>query len=328
MNSIQQAILGIIPGKHKKTNEWISFNAPCCTHNGETVDKKGRGGITLTPEGGWVYHCFNCGFKTGWMPGLNLSYKSRRWMGWMGMDDSQIQLLAFEALRNVDVDLVRKEKEKVEVNFTPRELPQGKYVSEWLQATPPEDLIDCIAYLDKRGFNINDANWYWSPEAGMNRRIILPFTWKHKVIGYTGRSIDTDAKTKYLSHYDGNYLYGIDNQNWNRKFVLVVEGVFDALAINGLAILTNEINDIKADLIDTLGREVIVIPDQDKAGGKLIDAALKYGWSVAFPEWEPDVKDCADSCLKYGKLYTLRTVLATKQSSKLKIELLRKRNGF
>lgn len=325
MNSIQQAVLDIIPGKHKQAHEWVSFNAPCCPHNGETVDKKGRGGITLTPDGGFVYHCFNCGFKTGWMPGLNLSFKNKRWFGWMGMDESQIQLLAFEALRNVDVDLVRREKEKVEVNFVPRELPEGKYVRDWLQEDVPEDLIDCIAYLDSRGFSINDADWYWSPET--NRRIILPFTWKGKVIGYTGRSIDPLNKTKYLSHYDPNYLYGLDNQPWDRKLVLVVEGVFDALAVDGVAILTNEVNEAKAEMIDTLGREVIAIPDQDKAGGKLIDAAIKYGWSVSFPEWEDDIKDCADSCLRYGKLYTLRTVLANKHSSKLKIELLRKRRG-
>jgi len=98
--------------------------------------------------------------------------------------------------------------------------------------------------------------------------------------------------------------------------------------VNGLSVLTNEIRDRKAELIDSLGREIIVVPDRDKSGRKLVDAALEYGWSVAFPEWESDIKDCADSMRKYGKLYTIRTILATKQDSKLKIQLMRKKYGI
>jgi hypothetical protein len=46
---------------------------------------------------------------------------------------------------------------------------------------------------------------------------------------------------------------------------IVVEGVFDALSINGLAVLHAEINDAQVRLIRSLGRDVIVVPDQDVA---------------------------------------------------------------
>ena len=41
MNLIQSTILTSLPTGRKKTpSGWISFNAPCCVHNGETADKK------------------------------------------------------------------------------------------------------------------------------------------------------------------------------------------------------------------------------------------------------------------------------------------------
>jgi DNA primase len=120
----------------------------------------------------------------------------------------------------------------------------------------------------------------------------------------------------------------MDQQKRDSKFALLSEGPLDAIALGGLAVLTNEVSERKAEIIDTLGKEIIVVPDRDKAGKHLINAALKYGWSVAFPDWQDDIKDIADACLRYGRLYTLRSILATKQSNKLKIELYKKRIGF
>ena len=39
-------LLSYIPQKRKHTSSgWISFNAPCCVHQGESQDKRLRGGI-------------------------------------------------------------------------------------------------------------------------------------------------------------------------------------------------------------------------------------------------------------------------------------------
>ena len=39
-------ITTILPAKHKRTaSGWVSFNAVCCTHNGENQDKRQRGGV-------------------------------------------------------------------------------------------------------------------------------------------------------------------------------------------------------------------------------------------------------------------------------------------
>jgi len=77
MSIVAETVLTYIPPKRKKTpSGWISFNAPCCQHNGQTVDTRQRGGIIQEGEN-ISYHCFNCGFKASWQPGRNLSYKFR-----------------------------------------------------------------------------------------------------------------------------------------------------------------------------------------------------------------------------------------------------------
>ena len=111
------------------------------------------------------------------------------------------------------------------------------------------------------------------------------------------------------------------------KFVIVTEGPFDAIAVSGVSILGSEINDTQRELIDGLGRQVIVVPDRDAPGEKLINQAIEFGWSVAFPDWDKTVGDVADAVLKYGRLFTLQSILKTTESSKLKIDLKRKMYG-
>ena len=123
------------------------------------------------------------------------------------------------------------------------------------------------------------------------------------------------------------YVFNVDEQQKDRKIVLVMEGPIDALKIGGVGINSNMINDTQADLLDSLGKDVIVVPDQDNAGSKVIDTAIEYGWSVAFPDWDADVKDVSDAIDTYGKLYTLWSIINTAQTSKIKIELMRKKLG-
>ena len=54
---------------------------------------------------------------------------------------------------------------------------------------------------------------------------------------------------------------------------------------------------------------------------------MEFGWSVAFPEWEDGVDDVADAVLKYGRLFTIQSILKTTERSKLKIDLKRKMYG-
>ena len=99
LDSIQQTVLQLLPAR-KKTgqNGWTSFNAPCCVHNGETADTRGRGGVK-TNAGQISYHCFNCGYTASFIPGRHLTFKFRKLLAWLGADDLTVRRLVIEAVR-------------------------------------------------------------------------------------------------------------------------------------------------------------------------------------------------------------------------------------
>ena len=305
---------------------WITANAPCCTHRGETPDRRSRGGLLLTPEGGFSYHCFNCNYTTGWKPGSHLGYRVRNLLSWMGMQQDQIQLLVFEAMRAVDRTVVQQELQTKSHEFKTIQLPDSAPIADLVAAGAhllDHDLKSAVDFVHQRGFQLEDYNWHWSPstEHGLNRRVIVPCTWQNRIVGYTARSVITDSKIKYFNQYDSDYVFNIDAQTADREFVVVTEGVLDAVATDGVAVLTNEINENKAEIIESLGRQIIVVPDRDRSGQQLVEQAVEYGWAVSFPLWESDVKDAAEAHRRYGKLYTLRSILTDVETSGLKIKL-------
>ena len=337
MNVIQNTILTSLPANKKKTpSGWISFNAPCCVHNGETADKKKRGGIMTSADGTISYHCFNCGFKANYTIGRKLNQKMRTFMGYINIPDDTIRKMAIEAMREEEGDT--KYEQKKFVTFSKRELPKNAHKLEvWLEKYVAKDLtepqwqkIDALLnYLKSRGIGPDWYDFMYSPEQhwDVNKRVIIPFYWRGDIVGFSGRMFEQSDKVKYYTDVQPGYVFNMDAQDWTRKFVIVTEGPFDAITISGVSILGSEINDIQRELINNLNRRVIVVPDRDAPGEKLINQAMEFGWSVAFPEWEDGVDDVADAVLKYGRLFTIQSILKTTESSKLKIDLKRKMYG-
>ena len=337
MNLIQSTILTSLPPGQKKTpSGWISFNAPCCVYNGENADKRKRGGIMVSADGTISYHCFNCGFKSSYVIGRKLNYKMRQLMSWFGIADDVIKKLAIEAMRHEESGITHEKKKFV--TFNKKSLPKNTHkIETWLEKYLAKDLTDrqyekidkLLTYLSKRGI---DPSWYdfsYSPvkEFDFDQRVIVPFYWRGDVVGYTGRSFTEVPKAKYFTEVQPGYVFNMDAQDWSRKFVIVTEGPFDAITISGVSILGSEVNDIQKDLINGLNKKVIVVPDRDAPGQKLVDQALEFGWSVAFPEWEKGVDDVADAVLKYGRLFVLQSILKSTESTRLKIDLKRKMYG-
>jgi hypothetical protein len=337
MNLIQSTVLNNLPtGKKKTPSGWISFNAPCCIHNGESADKRKRGGVMTNTDGGVSYHCFNCGYKTSFIPGRKLSFKFKKLLGWFNISDTEIKKLAIEALK-LEGENFEYEK-KIKINFLKKTLPKNTHKLDiWLEKYVAKDLTEVqytkidqlLAYLNARGTNPAWYDFMYSPsfEFDFNQRVIVPFFWKGDIVGFTGRMFTDNKKVKYYTDVQPGYVFNMDAQNWNRKFVIVTEGPFDAIAINGISILGSEVNDIQTQLINDLGKRVIVVPDKDKPGEKLIDQAIENRWSVAFPKWHNEVADVADAVLKYGRLFTMQSILKNTESNKLKINLRRKMNG-
>jgi hypothetical protein len=324
VNDIQSALLTLLPSKRKLTSGgWTSFNAPCCHHRGERQDEKLRGGIRVENDG-FVYHCFNCGFAAGWTPGKILSKNTKSLFQWIGMNEIDIGKLNLAALKIKDDQPVLKKA--LNLVLLEKPLPdECKSINEWVQeGCQDPDLTTVIEYVLDRGMQYDWYNWHWSAAPGFRDRIIIPFYQDGKVVGYTGRKVKP-GNPKYLTDSQSGYVFNLDRQGWNRQHVVVVEGQFDAIAIDGVAIMTNEPNDAQIARLTALNKEIIVVPDKDRPGAKMLKSAMTNGWSASLPPWGDDVKDVADAVKKYGRLYVLATILHYKVSGEIKINLMKKK---
>jgi hypothetical protein len=311
-------ILSYLPAKRKQTpSGWISFNAVCCHHNGDSPDRRQRGGLK-TSEEGWSYHCFNCGYTASFILGRTLTYKAKKLLTWMGVPDSEIERMNLESLRHKSINgLIEDRRDPTLVrgfSFEEKEIPPFCEV-----ITPAH--TDHWQYLRDRKAPL-DYPFMMQSEA-IRPGIIIPFTYNDAIVGWTTRFMDTRTP-KYINQSPANYVFGTDLQQDNWNHALVVEGIFDALSINGMAVMHNTVSDEQARLIRSLGRSVTVVPDQDEAGLELVDRAVELGWAVSMPVWPKGVKDVNDSVIKYGRLATLITIFAARETSKIKIEIRKK----
>ena len=95
-----------------------------------------------------------------------------------------------------------------------------------------------------------------------------------KIVGWTARTVTPNKNPKYLSEQQPGFVYNLDEQGPNKVFTIVCEGPLDALHIDGVALLGSEVKDQQAMLINRLNKDVIVVPDRDEAGSKLIEEAI------------------------------------------------------
>jgi DNA primase len=193
-----------------------------------------------------------------------------------------------------------------------------------LLVNPSEKLIPILEYMVSRKIYPEDFPFYWTPKVGFSNRLIIPFLYKGEIVGWTARAIN-DAQPKYLSEQQPGYVFNLDNQQDDSEFVIVSEGPFDALSINGCALLGAEIKDSQNWLLKQLGKELVLVPDRDHEGPKTVDRAIELGWSVSMPDWPEGVKDINDAVIKLGQLATLWLIVNSKESNGLKIQLRAKK---
>ena len=316
-------ILNYLPFKRKQSpSGWISFNAVCCHHNGNSQDRRQRGGLKVTDQN-WSYHCFNCGYTASFQLGRTVGFKARRLLEWLGVPEQEIEALTIESLRHRSIHGILDDRRRVfdalqGIAFEERELPpaaelltpeHGKFWEYARERCVPED-FPLMTQIRTDGI-------HWTRPS-----VIVPFTYDNKLVGWTARFID-GKQPKFISDSQPGYVFGIDQQPEDWQHVFVTEGIFDALSIGGLAVMHNTISDAQARLIRSLDRQITVIPDQDKAGLELIDRAVELGWAVSIPNWE-DCKDVNDAVKKYGRLGTVLSILQSRETNKIKIELRKK----
>ena len=319
MSIVENTLRAHLPPLKATSNGWLTLNCPMCTQNGQArPDTKHRGGIRFDQDK-VGYHCFNCGYTTGWRPGQRLGIKLIKLMRTFGIDEGDIQRLKIQLWDQVVED------------DTVVEEPYKK--PDWPEITWPwtiRDLnLEAAEYLDSRGV-LELSDWYTSasPVQGMDNRVILPYTSDGKVVGYTARWIGDvpDKKTaKMITSRPPSFVFNLDHQSQQRKYTIVTEGEYDALTLDGVAVMTNSISPEQAKIIEDIDNEPVVLPDKDRAGITLALQAAELGWSVSFPDWPSGIKDANDAARQFGRVAVLQSVLLAIESSPLKIKLLARR---
>jgi hypothetical protein len=317
-------ILSIIPGKKRQTSGgWVSFNALCCHHRGHKPDRRMRGGVIVNTTGGWTMSCFNCGFKCGSTPGKQFSSNTRSLLEWAGCDGTQIDRWSFQNYSNKSIYDFSDGMKPIIINFDKKSLPEGSCQLDINNSQHQQH----IQYLAGRGLSPFSYPFFVTPTSERQRerdRIIIPYYYNKEIVGYTSRYYDTDGP-KYISEQQRGYVFNYDGQLRRGNTTILVEGQFDAISIGGCAYLGSTISDDQARLISKLNREIIVVPDRDKAGMSVCERALELGYKVSIPEWSTEIKDVNDAVVRYGRLPALLSILEAATSSKITVEMKRRK---
>jgi hypothetical protein len=332
-NLVYDLILKQSSGDRKRTpGGWTSFNGPCCIHNGQSrPDTKKRAGIKMIDDGGVIYSCFNCKFKSGWSPGRGLSQKTEFLLQWLGVQEEELRKLKFKIWQmqeRIKADLP-VEKTWTKLAFTKRKLPDGaKPLREWIEeGCQDPNFIQTLEYLAGRGDEIlTSLEYYWTParKDDLNRRIIIPFKWQEEIIGWTARAIFS-SRWRYFTETQPHYMFNTENIKEGWMYLFITEGPFDAISINGIAMLGDHMDSEQISWINQSGLIPVIVPDRVEEGGTLVDTAIREGWHVSFPKWDKGIKDAADAVRQYGRLYTIWTIIDAKTNNRLQINIERKR---
>ena len=309
-------VVAYLPAKRKQTpSGWISFNAPCC------ADKRQRGGLKVSDRG-WSYHCFNCQFTASFILGRSVGFKARKLLGLLNVPERDIDLLNLESLRHRSIEGILDERQQIfntlsdikfeeKEDFPPHvELLSPEHTTYWEYVRSrcvPEDYPVMV--------QMQNDGVHWTRD-----HVIIPFTYKNTLVGWCARML-SGTGPKYINHSQPGYVFGTDLQKSDWQHVLVMEGIFDALCVGGLALMHNTVSDAQARLIRSLGKEITVVPDRDAAGMELVDRAIELGWAVSIPDWPEGIKDVNDAVVKMGRLATMITIFQARETTKLKIEL-------
>ncbi len=335
LDTIIETIVPKLGGLKASRKGWQTRNCPLCPHRGHGIDKKSRFGMKIEGGTSVAVHCFNCAFKAKYGRGSLISKDFAWFMETIGVPSDDVKKIKFQSFREKeageifqDVKVTEDSRSKWKKVDLP---PDSRSVLFWLEAgCNDKNLVKVANYCLERKLDLTDMYWTPNTEHSMHKRILMPFWYKDEVVGYSGRYyVASPAKhiRRYLNLTPEDFIYNLDKQSMDYPFILLTEGVIDAYLCNGVSCM-GTMNQAQIDIINSLGKRVIVIPDRDKDGQSLVDIALANKWEVSFPNWRKDIKDVGKAVQEYGRLLTVKSVIASAEHNPMKITLKRKMDNF
>lgn len=275
-------------------------------------DYKERGGFKF--DGGAVgFSCFNCG-KTGKYEEFSgeMSKNMRYILNAHGIEDSEIDVVVNSAFFN-------KKEESSKITLTSLQkvntnTPTVKFPPKTFRLGATGEDIDLqqriVNYLIERQVDLDRYPFYFSLDARMKDRVIIPFYRNGNLIYWQARSIDSSEKKRYDNAIVSRdaIIFNFDQlQSYSPTPLLVCEGVFDAMMFDGVAVLGSKLSDAKLELLSKANRRLVFVIDKDKNGAQFAEAILKCGWEITFaPNGAADINR---SVQRFGRSYTARQLI-------------------
>ena len=266
------------------------------------------------------YNCFNCGHKAIYNPdtSTNMSDDMIKVLDAFNVPDDEWKQVLLTSMARKNQGNTNLSEKQVNTNIEPSEieLPDHFYP---LGPKDDPDKWTIIArdYLEfERGVDPDSHPFYLSTGQGDKQamkwkgRLIIPIYKNEKLIYYQGRAL-VKMQNKYLSPSSSKdkVLCGFDKLFEDTEMPLyVVEGWFDAYAIDGVAVFGNQLSDEQVKWLNRSRRPKVVIPDIFGDGHLLANQAIDLGWSVAFPD-TGDCKDMSAAVKRFGKLYVMKSIV-------------------
>jgi len=169
-----------------------------------------------------------------------------------------------------------------------------------------EERAKAVAYLEFRGLSRNDisvSNAVWSPH--WSNRVIFPCYENQRVVYYVGRRLEgVGPKWRNPSKREEGLLpktevvYGIDRfRGKSGAVVAICEGVFDAIALGGVALLGKRATNAQLrKILNLVPSKVIVALDRDASEEALrIYDLLRWVVKTEIQTPPPECKDWGDA---------------------------------
>ena len=277
-------------------------------------DHTDRGGFKF--QGGEVgYNCFNCGAAGRYVENSGeITRKFRKILNIFGISDEDIDKEIGKAFftKNTESETisladVSQKKEKKNYLITPEvELPKGVML---LGSTDKGIQVQerIVEYLLSRKIDPSTYPFYFTLDPKRLNFVIIPFYRNGKIIYWQGRNYTNGSSKK--DRWDNctepkeNIIFNFDELFRGSGPLFVSEGIFDALPLNGIALIGSKINEAKIEILKKSRRELIFVIDKDKNGRMVAEKALENGWKITFaPQFTDDVNK---SIITYGKCWTI-----------------------
>ncbi len=275
-------------------------------------DYKVRAGFKFD-NGTIGYNCWNCS-TTGKFEEFSgrISKNFRKILNAYGIEDSEISAVINTAFFNKkakeDTKITLAQLTKVNTSTPTTKLPPKSFQLGHTEFLDYQEKL--VAYLIDRNIDISKYKFFFSLEPRFINRIIIPFYRNGQLIYWQARSIDPTVNKRYDNAAVGRdaVMFGFDQLNrYSHGPLFVTEGVFDAMVIDGIAILGSKLNDAKVKLLSESPRRLIFVIDKDKNGRHLAEDVLSRGWEIAFaPDGADDINH---SICRFGLTYTIHALM-------------------